>query len=317
MHSMQRQFGRLMKRSADESQVSILLKDFEEADKILGRIVDSTSAWRDAWSSLLSYQTRMLAEFEGLYAPILGATDGPAEKHGVPTPEETLARTNRLHDQYEELRREMMDELAGIDGRIIRPAAQAKEFIQPVKKTIKRRDDRKLDFERYQSRVDNYNKKPWRSDRDNAALAKAENDLERAIEEYHAADDRLRECLPPLIAATFSLLPQILAAQIEIQNSMLANYYTVVLNYSQDEGFPTEPPPTEQIIQDWEHACLPIQQDIEEFGCVINGRTVMMSEVPDDQRTPRILSRPSFARSSSRPATQGSSYARSSSRPAT
>lgn len=39
---MQRQFGRLMKRSADDSQVAILLKDFEEADKILGR-VSSTS----------------------------------------------------------------------------------------------------------------------------------------------------------------------------------------------------------------------------------------------------------------------------------
>ncbi|RAH63258.1 hypothetical protein BO85DRAFT_444556 [Aspergillus piperis CBS 112811] len=35
---MQRQFGRLMKRSADDSQVAILLKDFEEADKILGRV---------------------------------------------------------------------------------------------------------------------------------------------------------------------------------------------------------------------------------------------------------------------------------------
>ncbi|PWY72924.1 hypothetical protein BO70DRAFT_364706 [Aspergillus heteromorphus CBS 117.55] len=305
MHSMQRQFGRLMKRSADESQVAILLKDFEEADKLLGKIVDSTSAWRDAWSSILSHQNRMLAEFEGLYAPIVGSSDASAVDKAVPTPEATLARTNHLREQYEDLRKDLLGELAAVDERMIRPASQAREFMSPVKKTIKRRDDRKLDFERYQSRVDTYNKKTRRSDRDNAALVKAESDLERATAEYHAADERLRQCLPPLIAAVFSLLPQFLAAQIEIQNSMLAHYYTVVLNYCQDERFPSPPPPMDQVIQEWERACLPVQQELEEFSCIIHGRTVLMSEATDDQR--------SRTRSSSRPA---SSYRRSSSRPA-
>jgi hypothetical protein len=42
MQSVQRQFGKFMKRSADDSQVSVLLKDFEEADLLLAK-VGSTS----------------------------------------------------------------------------------------------------------------------------------------------------------------------------------------------------------------------------------------------------------------------------------
>ena len=38
MLSVQRQFGRLKKRGADESQVSVLLKDFEEADLLLAKV---------------------------------------------------------------------------------------------------------------------------------------------------------------------------------------------------------------------------------------------------------------------------------------
>lgn len=38
MQSMQRQFGKLMKRSPDDSQISVLLKDFDDADKLLTRV---------------------------------------------------------------------------------------------------------------------------------------------------------------------------------------------------------------------------------------------------------------------------------------
>lgn len=289
MQSVQRQFGRFMKRSADESQVAILLKDFDETDKLLGRIVESTRAWRDAWSSILLHQERMLCEFDGIYAPIIGSSD-PTTAKAAPTPEVTLARTRRLREEYEELRKELAEELNAVDQRMIRPASQAKEYLAPLKKTIKKREDRKLDYERYQSRVDSYTKKTKRSDRDNAALAKAEADLAKATEEYHAADEHLRKCLPPLINAAFSLLPQLLGTQIEIQNTMLAHYYTVVHNYCEEEHFPSPAPPMEDIIAQWEGDLQPIQQEIESFGCLANGKVVRMSHAPDDHGNANALS---------------------------
>lgn len=38
MQSVQRQVGKFLTRSADASQVSVLLKDFEDADKMLTKV---------------------------------------------------------------------------------------------------------------------------------------------------------------------------------------------------------------------------------------------------------------------------------------
>lgn len=38
MQSMHRHFGKFMKRTADESQVSVLLKDFDDADQLLAKV---------------------------------------------------------------------------------------------------------------------------------------------------------------------------------------------------------------------------------------------------------------------------------------
>lgn len=39
---VQRQFQKYQKRSADEQQVSLLLKDFDDADSLLGRVRATT-----------------------------------------------------------------------------------------------------------------------------------------------------------------------------------------------------------------------------------------------------------------------------------
>ena len=38
MQSVQRRFGKLLPRTADESQVAVLLKDFDDADKMFTRV---------------------------------------------------------------------------------------------------------------------------------------------------------------------------------------------------------------------------------------------------------------------------------------
>lgn len=67
-----------------------------------------------------------------------------------------------------------------LDARIIKPATEAKEYIQPLKKTIKRRENKRLDYERYQDKVNSAAKKVKRSEREDAALARAEMELSRS-----------------------------------------------------------------------------------------------------------------------------------------
>jgi hypothetical protein len=143
-----------------------------------------------------------------------------------------------------------------------------------LRKTIKKREDRKLDFERYQSRVDSALKKTKRSERDTAALTKSQAELAAATEAYTAADDHLRDCLPPLLTSVFSLLPHFLAAQIQIQNSLLGHYYTMLHTYCTEEGFPSPSPPMDEVIRLWKDAFKPVQQEAESFVFLANGKAV-------------------------------------------
>ena len=77
------------------------------------------------------------------------------------------------------------------------------------------------------------------------------------------ADEHLRSNLPPIITAAFSLLPNLLAAQIMIQNTLLAQYYTILHDFSEQERFPDPPPAASQIISKWDADFKPVKQQVE------------------------------------------------------
>lgn len=222
----------------------------------------------------MTHQHRIFDEFGTLYAPIVGAGD---DYHGhvpVLTPDTLIRRTHRIKTEYEELKNDLTEDLGLVEEKLIRPAQDAKDSLHMMKKTIKKREDRKLDFERYQSRVDSALKKTKRSERDNAALTKAQSDLAIATEAYTAADDHLRGCLPRLLTSVFSLLPHFLAAQIKIQNNLLGHYYTMLHAYCTEEGFPSPSPPMDEVIRLWDDAFKPVQHEAESLLFLANGKAV-------------------------------------------
>lgn len=83
----------------------------------------------------------------------------------------------------------MADELISMDKKIIAPAEDAREYIKPLRKIIKARDDKRLDFERYEDRVNKASKKPNKSDREVMTFQKSQDDLARAAE---VIDSRVR-----------------------------------------------------------------------------------------------------------------------------
>lgn len=174
------------------------------------------------------------------------------------------------------MKRDLSDDVGQVDARMIHVAQSAKDSLHTLKKTIKKREDRKLDFERYQSRVENGKHKGKPSDRDRATLTKAEAELAAATEAYTTADEHLRHVLPPILAAVFSLLPHILAAQIEIQNTLLGHYYTSVHTYCTQEGFPNPAPPMDEVIRLWSDEFLGVQKEVESLYIIASGKAVRM-----------------------------------------
>ncbi len=79
-----------------------------------------------------------------MYAPIVGANEEYSGHEPVMTPKHILERTTKLHTNYDDLRTDLLEEVAMVDTRIIKPAQEAKDCIQPMKKVIKKRGDKKV-----------------------------------------------------------------------------------------------------------------------------------------------------------------------------
>jgi hypothetical protein len=188
-----------------------------------------------------------------------------------------MSRTVRIKSEYDDLKTDLTEEVSQVDVKMIHPAQDAKDSLQLLKKTIKKREDKKLDFERYQSRYDALMKKTKRTDREDASLLKAKDDLSLATDAYSAADENLRNTLPRLLTTVFSLLPHLLAAQIQIQNSLLAHYYTQIASYCTEENFPNPSPPMDEVIRFWEDAFKPTQREAESIGMLATGKAVRQS----------------------------------------
>lgn len=108
--------------------------------------MESTQAWHDAWISIATYQSRMIDEIDGLYGPIIGSAETPSSHQAVQTDSATLGRTNRLRREYDELRTDLAEELNAVDIRMTQPASKAKESLIPMKKTIKKRNTKKVGY---------------------------------------------------------------------------------------------------------------------------------------------------------------------------
>ncbi|KAH7061049.1 hypothetical protein B0J12DRAFT_279622 [Macrophomina phaseolina] len=315
MQRIQRKVGSFLPRGEDDAQVAAMLAEFKEVDQMLGKLVDATSHWREAWAHILSHELNIVTEFEALYRPIAAVGETSLQGH-IPaeTPREILERTRRSKELYNELKTEMMEEVNMIDRRLIKPAQEAKQNIKPMHKVIQKREDKKLDYERYKSRVEKLEAQANRSARDESALAKHRIDMERCETEYEAANSSLLSQLPHITAAVISLLPYLLAAQIEIQNSILGNMYTLQHEYCEEYGFPSPPPDMADVVADWDATFTPLRKEVESgYQLLAHSKVVHQPmEMPDTKHgtvtglnlrntatdkfanRPRIGGRPSF-----------------------
>jgi amphiphysin len=69
-----------------------------------------------------------------------------------------------------------------------------------------------------------------------------------------------------------------------IQNALLAQYYTIMHTYCEEVGFPSPPPPMEEVIATWARDFKPAQQQVEAINCIARGRSTLQSMAGNDDR---------------------------------
>lgn len=78
-----------------------------------------------------------------MYSPIGESTETSNGHNAKETPKSTMMRAVKLQQTYAELKSDLLEEINTVDARIIRPAMDAKDHIQPLKKVMKKRGDKK------------------------------------------------------------------------------------------------------------------------------------------------------------------------------
>ena len=136
---------------------------------------------RDSWHTMVVTQLGTAGEYVTLYDPIHGATEGGARR-SEPAPELQLNRTFNLQRAFEETKDEILTEIQSFEAGVIRPGTEARDSIGPLRKTIKKRENKRIDYERCAEKVKKLQRKPGKSARDDAAVHKAEDELARATE---------------------------------------------------------------------------------------------------------------------------------------
>lgn len=285
MQRMQRITGRFLPRTPNEADVEAMLQDFNDSKTMLEKLEASAKQWRDAWTNILNHQLSAVENLLTIFKPLGG--ESSSSHTAVETPTATLERVAGLHDAFSELKTDMMEEVKDIDRKLVVPAKLARDALKPMEKAIKKREDAKVDYERYKSRCEALQKKKTRSERENQALAKHEIDLERSTHAYQLADENLRDRLPRLNAATFSILPHLLANQIVLQNNLIGNLYTVLNQYSHEQGYPDPPPEPEEVIPLWDSSFTPLRKEMESsFGLLKTGKAIHQPmRLPDKGET--------------------------------
>ncbi|CAI4215211.1 unnamed protein product [Parascedosporium putredinis] len=108
----------------------------------------------------------------------------------------------RACEEYElvvkDLQETLQPELEMIDSRIIRPANELLDVIKVIRKSVMKREHKKLDYDRHRTTLKKLQDKKDRTAKDEKAMWKAENDVELSTQEFNYFNDLLKEELPQL-----------------------------------------------------------------------------------------------------------------------
>lgn len=229
-------------------------------------MIEHTSTFRRSWSDILDHQANIAAAYIEVYKDIPGSTQSSEE-----TPIETLERLENFSRVEQDLKNELQRDLQFVEQFILEPLKECKTSLKPIHKAMKRRENKKLDYEKYSAHVDTYKKKTNRSKREDNILTKGELDLEGATIAFNAADDYIRELIPPFLEKFSIFLPLILDVLFTAQNTFAACAYTTVSQSAADWGFSLD----SDIVSEWESQFMPVKDFAErELVTLRTGNTV-------------------------------------------
>ncbi|KAK9448505.1 uncharacterized protein V1518DRAFT_385433 [Limtongia smithiae] len=278
-------------KSPEDLSILEWTRAINEAEDGLHEIIVSGKKFRDAWIAILDTQVGLVAGFEELYKPIAQLSEnGKAPRE---TPASTMAAVDKYHDVLVEIKKAVQPIMEGMDRQIIGRCETMKGFIETIKKAMKKRERKKIDYDRHLNTVEKLTRKGELSDKDTLAMMKGTREFDKAKEEFTAHDDYIKDLLPKVIDQLSEFIAPLAAMLFTIQMNVITIYHDFIYPYAQAQGLMTQ---MAMVTSEWAADFIPVQHKVEDsLKIVREGKAVkkpmaLPIEKPMDEKIKKAFS---------------------------
>ncbi|KAL2157093.1 hypothetical protein VTH06DRAFT_7008 [Thermothelomyces fergusii] len=170
---------------------------FQDLETETKRLHDESRKYFEAINGMLAHQIEFSKAMTEIYKPISGRMSDPDSLvvHGNP---EGIRACEEYEAVVKDLQETLMPELEMIESRVIQPANELLDVVKVIRKTVTKREHKKLDYDRHRASLKKLQEKKDKTAKDEKAIWKVENELEQATHDFNYYNDLLKEELPKL-----------------------------------------------------------------------------------------------------------------------
>ncbi|KAL2115635.1 hypothetical protein VTJ04DRAFT_9890 [Mycothermus thermophilus] len=170
---------------------------FTDLEAETKRLHDESRKYFEAINGMLNHQIEFSKAMMEIYKPISGRMSDPNAQKDDGSPEGV-----RACEEYERIVKDLQETLAPelemIETRVIQPANELLDVIKVIRKTVTKREHKKLDYDRHRANLKKLQEKKDKTAKDEKAMWKAENEVEQSTQDFNYYNDLLKEELPKL-----------------------------------------------------------------------------------------------------------------------
>ncbi|KAF9454932.1 BAR-domain-containing protein [Macrolepiota fuliginosa MF-IS2] len=168
-------------------------RHFGNLETAAERLIKDTKTFCEAVTLLFEHGYGFAAHFSAIFQPIAGEYDLIGKN---PDCDHTIRSAPKYESAMEEMRSLVAPELELIEGRILGPARELQTVMKQIRKTITKREHKRVDYDRFNNSLTKLRDKKEKSLSDEKNLFKLEQDFEIATNEYEYINTALKQDMP-------------------------------------------------------------------------------------------------------------------------
>ncbi|CAN6650059.1 reduced viability upon starvation protein 167 [Trichomonascus vanleenenianus] len=284
-------------KSAEERVIIEWTKDFNTAEAAVDQLVSDTKEFIKNWKELFGSQQKLVQLLAELYNR---SEDSNVYTAVQAIPESATQAVDKFADTVDRIESLTIPVIENLEDSFLSKCKEAKECINAVQKALKKREHKKIDFDRHSNTVEKYLRKDSLSDKEQQSLAKAEAEVDDSMEIFQAQDAKVKTYIPfflncfseflnPLTSILY--LAQLRVFEILKRELYLYSQSQGLLATTHSEGGAEGIQTYDEIGDEWETRFLKIQPSCEEaLKTLREGSTVQKPmALPSKSRASRML----------------------------